>query len=44
MIDDNHQRSEVPFNTILFSDERILTEHEKQTVLEYGKVISDFFK
>ncbi|CAF0803169.1 unnamed protein product [Rotaria sordida] len=26
--------TEVPFNTILFSDERILTEHEKQTVLE----------
>jgi hypothetical protein len=28
-------KQEVPFNTILFSDERILTEHEKQTVLEY---------
>ncbi|CAF0889439.1 unnamed protein product [Adineta steineri] len=25
---------QVPFNTILFADERILTEHEKQTVLE----------
>jgi hypothetical protein len=29
------QKPKVPFNTILFSDERILTEHEKQTVLEY---------
>ena len=28
-------KQQVPFNTILFSDERILTEHEKQTVLEY---------
>jgi hypothetical protein len=28
------QQQEVPFNTILFSDERMLTEHEKQTVLE----------
>jgi hypothetical protein len=25
---------QVPFNTILFSNERILTEHEKHTVLE----------
>jgi hypothetical protein len=30
-----HTKQQVPFNTILFSDERILTEHEKQTVLEY---------
>jgi hypothetical protein len=29
--DHNYQ---VPFNTILFSNERILTEDEKQTVLE----------
>ena len=31
----NENQKQVPFNTILFSDERILTEHEKQTVLEY---------
>jgi hypothetical protein len=31
----DNQKQQVPFNTILFSDERILTEHEKQTVLEY---------
>ena len=30
----NAKQKQVPFNTILFSDERILTEHEKQTVLE----------
>ena len=30
----NANQKQVPFNTILFSDERILTEHEKQTVLE----------
>jgi hypothetical protein len=29
------EKPQVPFNTILFADERILTEHEKQTVLEY---------
>jgi hypothetical protein len=29
-----NEKQQVPFNTILFSDERILTEHEKQTVLE----------
>ena len=28
-------KQQVLFNTILFSDERILTEYEKQTVLEY---------
>jgi hypothetical protein len=27
-------RIQVPFNTILFSNERILSEHEKNTVLE----------
>ena len=31
-------KQQVPFNTILFSDERILTEHEKQTVLEYVSI------
>jgi hypothetical protein len=30
----NENQKHVPFNTILFSDEKILTEHEKQTVLE----------
>jgi hypothetical protein len=30
----NEGEQQVPFNTILFSDESILTEHEKQTVLE----------
>lgn len=30
-----NSKQQVPFNTILFSDERILTEHEKQTILEY---------
>lgn len=30
----NENQQQVPFNTILFSDGRILTEHEKQTVLE----------
>ncbi|CAF3553894.1 unnamed protein product [Rotaria sp. Silwood1] len=32
--DDEKRRQKVPFNTILFSDDRILTDHEKQTVLE----------
>ncbi|UJR14999.1 hypothetical protein I4U23_001976 [Adineta vaga] len=32
--EDGREYPEVPYNTILFSDERILTEHEKQTVLE----------
>ncbi|CAF1052117.1 unnamed protein product [Adineta ricciae] len=32
--DDDGKVYKVPFNTILFADERILTEHEKQTVLE----------
>ena len=31
---DEKGQQEVPFNTIIFSDERMLTEHEKQTVLE----------
>jgi hypothetical protein len=30
---ENH-RFQVPFNTILFSNERILSEHEKHTILE----------
>ncbi len=30
----NENQKHVPFNTILFSDEKILAEHEKQTVLE----------
>lgn len=30
----NAKQKQVPFNTILFSDETMLTEHEKQTVLE----------
>jgi hypothetical protein len=30
----NEDENEVPFNTILFSNERILTEHERHTVLE----------
>ncbi|CAF5203636.1 unnamed protein product, partial [Rotaria magnacalcarata] len=36
MSDDNNDNygTHVPFNTILFCDERILTEHEKRTVLE----------
>jgi len=29
-----HHRTQTPFNTILFSNERILTEREKQTILE----------
>ncbi|CAF3923825.1 unnamed protein product, partial [Rotaria sp. Silwood1] len=32
--EDEKRRQKVPFNTILFSDDRILTDHEKQTVLE----------
>ncbi|CAF0733393.1 unnamed protein product [Adineta steineri] len=32
--DHDKYRTKVPFNTILFSNERILTEHEKNTVLE----------
>ncbi|CAF4520338.1 unnamed protein product [Rotaria sp. Silwood2] len=32
--DNENYETQVPYNTILFSDERILTEHEKQTVLE----------
>ncbi len=31
----NDNEYQVPFNTILFSNERILTEHERHTVLEY---------
>ena len=29
----DNRNQQVPFNTILFSNERMLTEHEKQTVL-----------
>jgi hypothetical protein len=42
MIEDNHQDEPVPFNTILFSNERILTEHEKHSVLEYEEIVVDF--
>lgn len=37
---DKIKEDQVPFNTILFSDERILTEHEKHTVLEYDLLFS----
>ncbi len=32
--EDDNEEFQVPFNTILFSNERILTEYEKHTVLE----------
>ena len=32
--EDDGRKQDVPFNTILFSDETILTDHEKHTVLE----------
>ena len=34
---DDGEGVQVPFNTILFSNERILTEHERHTLLEYVK-------
>ncbi|CAF1618828.1 unnamed protein product [Rotaria magnacalcarata] len=34
MSDNEKRKQQVPFNTILFSDETMLTDHEKQTVLE----------
>jgi hypothetical protein len=36
----NENQNQVPFNTILFSDEKMLMEHEKQTVLENKNVSS----
>ncbi|CAF4386537.1 unnamed protein product [Rotaria socialis] len=40
MSDNEKHKQQVPFNTILFSDETMLTDHEKQTVLE-NKTSSD---
>lgn len=41
--DDDDDDIQVPFNTILFSDDKILSDHERQTVLEYVQITTNSF-